>query len=73
MPETDPPRPLALNIDRSDSIQLCGPAPTSPFLSKSPLMGLDYPKTKEQIGGDVGENTRSQTSDTKVWPCAMTN
>jgi len=31
-------------------------------------MGLHYPKTKKQIGGGVGENTRGQTSDTKVWP-----
>jgi hypothetical protein len=59
MPETDPPRPLALNIDRSGSIQLCGPAPTSPFLPKSPLMGLHYPKTREQIGGRRGrEHTK---------------
>jgi hypothetical protein len=46
MPGTDLPRPLALNIDRSDSIQLCGPAPTSPFLPKSPLMGLHCPKNQ---------------------------
>jgi hypothetical protein len=70
MLEIDPPRPLALNIDRFGSIQLCGPAPTFPFLPKSPLMGHDYPKTKEQIGGGVDENTLSETSDTKVWPCA---
>jgi hypothetical protein len=73
MTETDPPPPLALNIDRSGWINFADPPPTSPFLPKSPLMGLHYPKTKEQIGVGVGANTRSQTSDTKVWPYAMIN
>ena len=62
-------RPIRLGrwlLTSTDPARFFNFAPTSPFLPKSPLMGLDYPKTKEQIGGGVGENTRSQTSDTKV-------
>jgi hypothetical protein len=37
MLETDPPRPLAFNIDRSSLIQLSGPALKVPFLTKIPI------------------------------------
>ena len=44
MPETDPPRPLALNIDRSGSIlQLCA---NLPFPTKIPVDGSGLSKNQ---------------------------
>ena len=46
MPETDPPRPMALNIDQLGSIQLCGPTLKLSFLTKIPVDGSGLSKNQ---------------------------